>query len=79
MINDFDKITLKKLGLTNLNNFFRNQSSSELVSDILSNGEGVIGLRGAAMVDTGVYTGRSPKDKYIVEEPSSSDKIWWEV
>ena len=77
MINDFDKITLKKLGLTNLNNFFRNQSSSDLVSDILSNGEGVIGLRGAAMVDTGVYTGRSPKDKYIVEEPSSSDKIWW--
>ena len=56
MINDFDRITLKKLGLTNLNNFFRNQSSADLVSDILSNGEGVIGLRGAAMVDTGVYT-----------------------
>ena len=77
MINDFDKITLKKLGLTNFNNYFRNQSSANLVSDILSNGEGVIGLNGAAMVDTGVYTGRSPKDKYIVEEPSSSDKIWW--
>ena len=45
-----------------------------MVSDILSNGEGVIGLRGAAMVDTGVYTEDLQKDKYIVEEPSSSDK-----
>ena len=29
------------------------------------------------MVDTGIYTGRSPKDKYIVEEESSNGKIWW--
>ena len=29
------------------------------------------------MVDTGIYTGRSPKDKYIVEEESSKEKIWW--
>ena len=77
MISDFNMSSFKKLGFTSTENFFRNQSSADLVADILSNGEGVIGLRGAAMVDTGVYTGRSPKDKYIVEEPSSSDKIWW--
>jgi phosphoenolpyruvate carboxykinase (ATP) len=34
-------------------------------------------MRGAAMVDTGIYTGRSPKDKYIVDEPSSNGNIWW--
>ena len=68
---------LDKLGLKNLNNIHRNLSAKELVDDIVENGEGVIGLRGAAMVDTGIYTGRSPKDKYIVDEPSSNDKIWW--
>ena len=29
------------------------------------------------MVDTGKYTGRSPKDKYIVDEDSSNNNIWW--
>ena len=48
-----------------------------MVTDIVGNGEGVIGLRGAPMVDTGIYTGRSPNDKYIVDEPSSTEKIWW--
>ena len=68
---------LDQLGLLNLTNVHRNLPVKELVDDIVKNGEGVIGLRGAAMVDTGIYTGRSPKDKYIVDEPSSNDKIWW--
>ncbi len=32
---------------------------------------------GAVAVDTGIFTGRSPKDKYIVREDSSQDNIWW--
>ena len=70
-------IGLNQLGINNLKNVHQNMSVERLVSDIVSNGEGVIGLNGAAMVDTGIYTGRSPKDKYIVDESSSSDKIWW--
>ncbi len=68
---------LNKLGLNDLINVHRNLSVQELVTDIVKNGEGTIGLRGAAMVDTGIYTGRSPQDKYIVDEASSTDKIWW--
>ena len=68
---------LAKLGLLDLTNVHRNISVESMVADIVGNGEGVIGLRGAAMVDTGIYTGRSPNDKYIVDEPSSSEKIWW--
>ncbi|MBL50393.1 MAG: phosphoenolpyruvate carboxykinase (ATP) [Candidatus Marinimicrobia bacterium] len=68
---------LDKLGFNNLKNVYRNLSVKTMVSDIVNNGEGVVGLRGAAMVDTGIYTGRSPQDKYIVDEPSSVDKIWW--
>ena len=70
------KIGLNKVGLTE-QKIYRNLTVNELVSDILANGEGVVGLKGAVMVDTGVYTGRSPKDKYIVDESSSSSDIWW--
>ena len=48
-----------------------------LIEETVKNGEGIIGPRGVSIVDTGKFTGRSPKDKYIVDEASSSDKIWW--
>src|SRR5262249_53250672 len=32
---------------------------------------------GPLAVDTGVHTGRSPKDKFIVREPGSEDRVWW--
>ncbi len=48
-----------------------------MTEETILNGEGVIGMNGAVMVDTGTYTGRSPNDKYIVEEPSSKDVLWW--
>ena len=69
-------IELEELGLED-QSVYRNLTVSELVDDIVANNEGIIGLRGAAMVDTGIYTGRSPKDKYIVDEPSSNSDIWW--
>jgi phosphoenolpyruvate carboxykinase (ATP) len=72
-----NELGLDQLGLIDLENVHRNLSIKELVSDIIDNREGLIGLRGAAMVDTGIYTGRSPKDKYIVDEPSSNNDIWW--
>ncbi len=72
-----NELGLDKLGLVDLQNVHRNLQISELVDDILTNKEGLLGLRGAAMVDTGIYTGRSPKDKYIVNESSSNKEIWW--
>ena len=72
-----NELGLNQLGLIDLVNVHRNLSVKELVDDIVTNKEGLIGLRGAAMVDTGIYTGRSPKDKYIVDESSSNENIWW--
>ena len=66
-----------KLGLHNVKEVHRNLTVEELVKETVENGEGVIGPRGATIVDTGKYTGRSPKDKYIVNEPTSSENIWW--
>ena len=77
MIINSNKLGLDKLGIRNFDNICYNLSSKALVKDIVNNGEGVVGMRGAAMVDTGIYTGRSPKDKYIVDESSSRKKIWW--
>ena len=68
---------LQKLGISNDLVICRNLSYQNLVSDIVNNGEGHIASSGAAMIDSGMYTGRSPKDKYIVDEISSNDKIWW--
>lgn len=38
---------------------------------------GTLTSLGAINVDTGIFTGRSPKDKYIVREPSSEQHVWW--
>jgi phosphoenolpyruvate carboxykinase (ATP) len=54
-----------------------NLSTAELVEDAIRAGEGVIAAEGPLVVRTGKHTGRSPEDKFIVEEPSSRDKIWW--
>ena len=72
-----NELGLNNLGLNNLNNVYRNLSTKDLVNDIINYGEGLQGLRGSVMVDTGIYTGRSPKDKYIVDEKSTREKIWW--
>ena len=58
-------------------NFHRNLSIDELVNYAVTNNEGVIGLNGALMVDTGEFSGRIPKDKFIVDEDSSPKNIWW--
>ncbi|MGD6944172.1 phosphoenolpyruvate carboxykinase (ATP) [Cytobacillus gottheilii] len=52
-------------------------SVPQLVEKVLKRGEGVLTSTGAVRATTGTYTGRSPKDKYIVEEASAIDKIDW--
>ena len=48
-----EDLNLDNIGLGNLTNLHLNCSNEELVEDIVLNGEGVVGLNGAAMVDTG--------------------------
>jgi len=54
-----------------------NLSSAELYERAIAAGEGVIAAEGPLVVRTGKHTGRSPQDKFIVQEPTSQDKIWW--
>ena len=77
MIINGKELELDSLGLNQVDKVHRNLSIESLIEETVKNGEGIIGPRGATIVDTGKFTGRSPKDKYIVNEPSSSDKVWW--
>jgi len=71
------ELDLDSIGLNRVDKVHRNLSIENLIEETVKNGEGIIGPRGATIVDTGQFTGRSPKDKYIVDEPSSSNKVWW--
>jgi phosphoenolpyruvate carboxykinase (ATP) len=55
----------------------RNLSTAELYEHAVRNGDGAISAHGSLVVRTGKHTGRSPKDKFVVREPSSVDKVWW--
>ena len=68
---------LSALGISNVGDVYRNLSVAELVEHTIMRGEGVLASNGALCVETGKYTGRSPKDKYIVDEPSIHDEINW--
>ncbi len=68
---------LDKLGLRNLGQVYHNLSVPELIEHALLRGEGVLAANGALCVKTGKYTGRSPNDKFIVDEPSSREEIHW--
>ena len=54
-----------------------NLPTAELVEDAIRAGEGLLAAEGPLVVRTGKHTGRSPLDKFIVDEPSSASKIWW--
>ena len=70
-------IDLDYLGLDLKGDVYRNLSTEKLIEEGLINKETKMSMNGAVMVDTGIYTGRSPKDKYFVEEDLTKDNIWW--
>jgi phosphoenolpyruvate carboxykinase (ATP) len=55
----------------------RNLSTAELYEDAIREGDGVIAAEGPLVVRTGRHTGRAPRDKFIVREPSSEANVWW--
>ena len=58
-------------------NVYKNLVPAMLVEEAIKRGEGVLTETGAFLIRTGKYTGRSPKDKYIVDSDIVHDKIAW--
>jgi phosphoenolpyruvate carboxykinase (ATP) len=65
------------IGLTNLGATYWNLTPSELVEETIINGQGVLASSGALCVSTGEFTGRSPKDRFIVLDEKTKDAVWW--
>ena len=68
---------LENHGLANLKAVHWNPSVPALYEHSLRRGEGKLAAGGGLIVATGEYTGRSPRDKYIVDEPENTANIWW--
>ncbi|HHX89404.1 MAG TPA: phosphoenolpyruvate carboxykinase [Paracoccus sp.] len=69
---------LEDQGFTGLGTVGYNLIEPALVQVAIERGEGTLGEGGAFLVTTGKFTGRSPKDKFVVRTPSVEDTIWWD-
>ena len=65
------------MGMQNVANAFWNLTPAELVEETIIQGMGILTSTGALAVDTGDFTGRSPKDRFIVEDDITRDTVWW--
>jgi phosphoenolpyruvate carboxykinase (ATP) len=72
-----ESLTLVEHGLFPIR-IHANVTPSALIEHAVARGEGVLTERGAFCAITTPHTGRSPKDKFVIEEPGGSERIWWE-
>jgi phosphoenolpyruvate carboxykinase (ATP) len=81
MTNEFGlksaKATVADLGLANVAAAYWNLTPAELVEEAVIRGEGTLVDSGALAADTGEFTGRSPKDRFIVCDETTENSVWW--
>ena len=75
-------VDLSQYGIHSVHEIVYNPSydtlfEEETRDDISGYERGTVTNMGAVTVDTGIFTGRSPKDKYIVEDDITRDTVWW--
>ncbi len=68
---------LDAIGLKNVGTVYRNLPIPTLNEMAVARGEGFLAPNGALVVHTGKFSGRSPKDKFTVDQNPSNGKIWW--
>jgi phosphoenolpyruvate carboxykinase (ATP) len=71
------KSVLFNLGLKSAENIFYQLSPGELITQAVKKGEGILSDNGALVIDTGEFTGRSPKDRFIVKDKLTNAAIDW--
>ncbi|MGF1876801.1 phosphoenolpyruvate carboxykinase (ATP) [Photobacterium frigidiphilum] len=75
-------VDLSEYGINNVTDVIRNPSFEVLFEEETKPGlegyeKGIVTELGAVSVDTGIFTGRSPKDKFIVKDDTTRDTLWW--
>lgn len=76
------KIDLTQYGINQVTDVLHNPSydvlfAEETLASLSGYEKGIVTELGAISVDTGIFTGRSPKDKYIVKDDTTRDTLWW--
>lgn len=69
--------SVAQLGLGNVEMAYWNLHPSELIEETIVRGQGELTDVGALAIDTGEFTGRSPKDKFVVYDDNTKDSVWW--
>lgn len=69
--------TLDNLGFSGLDTIYWNLNPAQLIEKTIELKQGSFNDTGALMVDTGEFTGRSPKDKFTVKDELTKDTVWW--
>ena len=68
---------LANIGLEGVGDIYWNLEPAELIEHTILNGQGVFADSGALAIDTGEFTGRSPKDKFCVKDGDTEGTVWW--
>ena len=72
------KTTIDSVGFGNLRQVHWNLPMAKLVQEAIARKEGLLAKDGPLVVKTGIHTGRSAGDKFVVREPSVEKHIWWD-
>jgi len=67
-----------QFGFRNLKRVYWNLEAPALYEQSLARRESQLAQGGAILADTGIHTGRSPKDKFVVRDEATADKVWWD-
>ena len=71
------QVGLEAAGIFHAGPVYWNLTPAELIEATLARGQGQMANNGALCVDTGEFTGRAPKDKYVVRDNTTENVIWW--
>src|SRR5688572_6702953 len=69
--------SLEAHGLRNINAAYWNLGTSQLIEHAIQRREGTLSREGALVVHTGQFTGRSPKDKFVVRDETTESEVQW--
>jgi phosphoenolpyruvate carboxykinase (ATP) len=64
-------------GIKNTKSIHWNLTPSQLIEDTIKNNQGVLTDSGSLLIETGEFTGRSPKDRFIVCDNITENTVWW--
>ncbi|MBI3680537.1 MAG: phosphoenolpyruvate carboxykinase (ATP) [Acidobacteria bacterium] len=69
--------SLREHGIRNIATAYWNLTAAQLIEQALARGEGRLAANGALVVETGQFTGRSPKDKFVVRQTETEAAVDW--